>query len=509
MGSPRDKFTPQRSAIAGRKGPQEMARESDADIVIMGGAAYGGKTWSLQTDQLDGIEIPGFEAVQFRRLTTAITMPGGLAPESFKLYPLVGGTPKDRGKRWEFETKPDGKTGLTGATITMHHMQFESDARKWELGAQLARAGFDQLEEFEEMMFWVIVGRMRSSTGIKTKIFGTVNPVPAADPIGGWVNSLLSWWWNPKTGYAIPERSGVKRWFYRVIDQLFWYDSKEEAIEKHPDLYRETTAAGEERLNNPKSLCFIAAGIDDNPIGEELNPDYRGSLNTLSEVKRERMKKGNWLIVDSSKFLIDISWFADRFIDPEDVPAISRTVRFWDKASTRRDRKKANPKHSKTASCKQGVHIPSGQDPDGLPLPKQFYIFGATGDFMEMVERERFIMKTAKRDGRGVHQRVEEEPAGAGKDSARGTVGRLANAGFNVAAVGTKGEDKLTRCMPWASDIKAGNVWIVRGWDSKPFLDALAQFDGNQPGSDEADCGGGGYNELNLKGSFGRPMAIG
>jgi len=481
----RDRFPPQ-------EGPQEMARESDADIVIMGGAAYGGKSWALQTDPLDGVTVPGFECVHFRRLTTALTMAGGLAPESFKIYPKAGGIPKDRGKRWEFPTEADKVSGISGAVITMAHMQYQSDARKWELGGQIARAGFDQLEEFEEMMFWIIAGRMRSSTGVKPKIFATVNPVPATDPVGGWVNSLLAWWWDPETGYAIPERSGVERWFYKVNDRLHWYSSKGEAIEAHPDLHHEQTAKGEDRYNDPQSLCFIAAGIDDNPIGETINPGYRAKLNAQSEVKRQRMKFGNWKVGDSVNALFKLEYFRERFIDPQDVPEISSTVRFHDMAATRRQ--DADPRHSKTSSCKMGVHAPGGGQ------PKQFYVFDGTGAYMEMVERNRTIVATGKRDGRGVLQRVEQEGGGGGKDQVRTIVGLLAQAGLSAASVPTKGLDKLARCTPAASDCAAGNVWIVNGWDSKPFLDALALFDGQQPGSDEADCVGGAYNELNLKG---------
>ena len=218
----------------------------------------------------------------------------------------------------------------------------------------------------------------------------------------------------------------------------------------------------------------------------------------MGEIKRERMKKGNWKIRDEESLLFNVACFADRMIDPAEVPRQARLVRFWDKASTRRRRDEVNPRHSASASVKMGVHRPPA------PLPAQFYIWDATEDYLEMVEREAHIDSKAEEDGRSVHIRIEKEPAGAGKDSARITCGRLAAKGFNVRAVDTKGEDKLTRCQGFASDCAAGNVWAVRGPHISTLFASLRRFTGKQPGSDIADAGGGAYNELAIGGA-GKP----
>ncbi len=59
-------------------GPQEMARNSTADVVIMGGAAFGGKTWWLLTELLRHIRNPAYRFVAFRRTTPEIRKDGGM-----------------------------------------------------------------------------------------------------------------------------------------------------------------------------------------------------------------------------------------------------------------------------------------------------------------------------------------------------------------------------------------------------------------------------------------------
>lgn len=459
------------------RGPQEMARESDAVIVILGGAYFGGKTWSLLTDAVEHIDNPDFRCPVFRRTNPSHRMPGGTWPESLKLYFQVGGSPREQPMEWRFPS---------GAQIEMHQLQYYSNAEQWKRGGQMSRIYFDQLEEFEERMFWALFFRLRSSTGISPKLMGTCNPVPEDDPIGGWLNRMVAWWWDPKTGYAIPERSGVKRWFYRVNEELKWYGSKEEAIADNPDLYRETIKSGEVRFNPPTSLTFISAGIDDNPIGEELNPEYRSKLNQGTRVEKERGKRGNWLIVEQGGALIKPEWFNGRTVEPEEVPP-GVDMRGWDKAGSKQQ---GNKQTSQTASGKLRM-VPGEGD-----LPTRWYIMDSTAEYLELHEREAHIRAVAEEDGTSVAHRIEQEGASGGKDSAQITVATLA--GFDVAAIPSKGDDKRERIKAFVSQAAAGNVYLVNGpWKSK-LMAAARVFDGGQKGSDRWDAIALAFNQLAL-----------
>ena len=74
-------------------GKQTDFFKSQADILIYGGGAGGGKTWSLIVEPLRNIHIKGFNAVIFRRTYAQIRQAGGLWSLVEEIYPYFGGTP--------------------------------------------------------------------------------------------------------------------------------------------------------------------------------------------------------------------------------------------------------------------------------------------------------------------------------------------------------------------------------------------------------------------------------
>src|SRR5688572_22814427 len=75
-------------------GPQETFLQSEADIVIFGGAAGGGKTWALLMQPLKHMGNPLFGGVIFRRTSPQIRNQGGLWDESTQIYPLLNAEPR-------------------------------------------------------------------------------------------------------------------------------------------------------------------------------------------------------------------------------------------------------------------------------------------------------------------------------------------------------------------------------------------------------------------------------
>jgi hypothetical protein len=176
---------------------------------------------------------------------------------------------------------------------------------------------FDELTHFTESQFFYMLSRNRSMCGVHPYVRGTCNP--DAD---GWVASFIEWWLDG-AGYAIPERSGVIRWFVRIKEQILWADSKEECIKLHgkPEL-----SDNDPKQIKPKSFTFIRASLDDNPALTEADPNYQSNLEALPIVEQMRLLGGNWKI----KYDSGLEIFAESSLlvdgQPVDYPVNCSTV---------------------------------------------------------------------------------------------------------------------------------------------------------------------------------------
>ena len=433
-------------------GPQEAALSSSADIVIMGGAAGGGKTFALLLEPLRHVANPQFGCVIFRRETPQITNEGGLWDESGNLYPLLGAVPNMNELSWTFKS---------GAKVRFSHMQHETDRYSWD-GSQIPLIGFDQLESFLASQFWYMFSRNRSVCGVRPYIRATCNPVPDDDDTGGWLHKLISWWIDQGTGLAIPERSGVIRFMARIDDEVVWAQTAEQLQVLHPGAI-------------PKSFTFIPAQLSDNRILTTKDPGYVASLMALPRVERERLLGGNWNIKPAAGTVFDRSWFKTVPVQPQDVV---RWVRYWDKAGTENGGKRS-----------AGVLM-------GIRANADYVIANVTMGQWGALNREIVIKQTAEADsllGAPVATWCEMEPGSGGKESAEATIRNLA--GYVVHADRVTG-DKVTRAGPLAAQCEAGNVYLVKGDWNEAFLSELHRFGGVHGFMDQVDAASGAFNKL-------------
>ena len=275
--------------IAPQPGPQTQFMQTSADIAIFGGAAGGGKTYSLLMDPLRYINNPDFGAVFFRRTTPQIRNEGGLWDESVKIYRQFGATPVEHTLLWRFPS---------GASISFAHLEHEKTVHNFQ-GSQICAIFMDELCHYTSKQFWYMLSRNRSTCGVRPYVRATCNP--DAD---SWVAGFISWWIDQDTGYPIPERSGKLRWFVRVGDNLHWADRKRDLAHLRDPVTGEPIP--------PKSLTFIPALLTDNKILMQSDPNYIASLMALPPVERERLLGGNWKIRWSGiDFLPESAWLVD------------------------------------------------------------------------------------------------------------------------------------------------------------------------------------------------------
>ena len=371
-----------------------------------------------------------------------------------ELLPLAGGIPVKT-------PKPTFKFP-SGAKIIFAHLERYTDSMAYQ-GSQIPLIGFDELTHFEENTFWYMLSRNRSTCGVKPYVRGTCNPDPDS-----FVAKLIEWYIDQHTGYAIPERSGVVRYFARVNGELVWGNTVEEVVRQDESI----------EPSQVKSFTFIASSLQDNKILMNKDPGYLANLKALPLVDQERLLSGNWKIRPAA----GLFFRRDQVTLVEELPNdVVRWVRAWDLAATDED-EGGDPAY--TAS------VLMGKRKNGR------YIFADITNHRLKADGVRNTMKNTAIADKAKHKRVKiripQDPGAAGKMVAESMVKMLA--GFNVAAEKVTGS-KESRAEPLAAQWQAGNVdMLIAPWNEL----VLGQYEAFPEGKfkDLVDAGADAFNEL-------------
>lgn len=379
----------------------------------------------------------GFGGVIFRRTSPMIRNEGGLWDESMSLYPLIGAKPKETVLQWVFPS---------GAKLKFAHMQYESDRLDWQ-GTSIAFIGFDELTHFTKLQFFYMLSRSRSGCGVRPYIRATCNP--DAD---SWVAEFISWWIDQETGFPIPERAGVLRYFVRVDDAIMWADTPEELM-RHATADPDLPKGAPPPL--PKSVTFIPARLQDNQILMSKDPGYLSNLMAQNAVDRARLLGGNWKIRPAAGLYFRREWCQA----VEAIPHGTVFARGWDLAGT--------PKTSDNdPDWTVGTKI--GRMSDG-----RFLVVDNRRMRVGPIDVERALLNTAMNDGTDVRIGLPQDPGQAGKAQVQNLVRLLA--GFDARSKPVTG-DKLTRFKPFSAQAEAGNVLYLRGDWNDAWFTALEGF---------------------------------
>lgn len=447
-------------------GPQEKFLATPADIAIIGGSVFGGKTWALLYDPMRHVQVPGFTFVCFRRVTQEHRNPGGPWDEALNMYPFAGGVPRTDRLEWHFpQSRAHGRFA---------HLQYDSDCLAWK-GAQICGLFFDQLEEFTEYQFWYLYGRNRSSCGVRPYVRASCNPAPDS-----WLAKFLEWWIDQDTGYAIPERSGKIRWFIRDAGVVHWGDSPSELQARF----------GARKAKYARSVTFILARLQDNRIGNERDPDYEAKVRAMPYVEQERLlggeRGGNWKVVAAAGNVFPIHCFRTRPVKPAHVEA---RVRFWDRA--------AGAEGQEAGDWNVGCLIAAeleGVRRDGTPRWR-FVIEDVVRGRWPISRRDQIIKQVAASDALldpPPEVGTAQGPADTGKESAVNFVRDLA--GYPVFTR-RETQDKLENASAFAAQAQVGAVDVVPGEHTAAFCSVLHQFpDG--PYDDDVDAAAHAFNRL-------------
>ena len=260
-------------------GPQTDAYLSEADILLYGGQAGGGKT-HLEL----GIGInDATSGIIFRR---ELTQTDGLEKEGKAIVGLDAGfNGVDHEWTWQGVDKTLKLGGMRGPDDWQPHAGRERDY-----------IGFDEGGEFLEVQVASIMAWMRAAPGKRCRMVIGSNPPRTAE--GLW---LLDWFapWLDERHPLYPTAPGKLLWAVYIATP----DGGHTEWVEGPGAY---TINGEEYI--AKSRTFIPASLDDNPYRN--TPEYRATLQSLPEPLRSQLLYGNWKagLKDAANQCIPTDW---------------------------------------------------------------------------------------------------------------------------------------------------------------------------------------------------------
>ena len=462
--------------LAPQKGPQERFLATSADICIYGGAAGGGKTFGLLLEPLRHMKNKDFNSVIFRRDYTQVTSPGGLWDSSKKIYSYVKGcyplkTPK---LHWNFQS---------GASVNFAQLGSDEDCLSWQ-GSQVTMIGFDELTHFSEYQFFYMLSRNRTDSGVAPYVRATCNP--DAD---SWVAEFINWWIDPDTGYPIPERSGKVRWMVRLNEAIYWFDTRQEAI----DAAIENGMDYEKAVIMAKSVTFIASTLQDNKILMKNDPGYMANLMALALVERERLLYGNWKI----KAAAGLMFKRTKVNMLENLPTdVILWARGWDLAATSED-EDGDPAYT------AGVLI--GKRKNGRYIIAD--VINRRSDSAEVRELIKMTCITDRAKHGRVVTRLPQDPGQAGKDQAQSFLKFLS--GFTVKIVPESG-DKVTRAEPLSAQwlglegMDKGNVDVLIADWNEMYFNQMENFPQSKF-KDMVDASSSAFSEIENGGTYSAP----
>lgn len=151
---------------------QQMILKSDAEILIIGGAAGSGKSYLLQLMPLFIIDDPRTACVMFRRSVPQLRGQGGLFDKAKDIYNQLDVNSKPRFRENEMEAL--FPNGAKVKWQSMQHVKNKLDIQ----GLEFTFIGVDEATQFEWEQLEYMMSRLRSSSKYPSRMVMSCNPDP-------------------------------------------------------------------------------------------------------------------------------------------------------------------------------------------------------------------------------------------------------------------------------------------------------------------------------------------
>ncbi len=429
-------------AWAPSPGPQTEAFLCDADELLYGGAAGGGKTDYLLVAALEDVHQEGYKAVIFRR--TYPELESSVIDRARGLIPTVAGfegAKENTSKHeWTFPSR---------SRVMFRHLEDDAAAIAHR-SAEYQFIGFDELTTFTEKQYRYLLSRLRTSKGHRLRIRAASNP---GGPGHNWVMKRWAPWLDKEyRGPGGPAVSGEVRYYLT-----------------HPETGEDIWVP----RGTPGALSrsFISAKLEDNP---HLDEGYARRLASQDPLTRKQLKDGDWDAKPSPKTFFNREWAPL----VGSVPGDLRCVRGWDRAAT-------EATGSNDPDWTVGVKMGHSESTE------LFYILDVVRLRTGPGGVKAKVLATARGDGVEVEQALPCDPASAGKFEAEDWLSTLIGFVVNVAK---ETGDKVTRAKVWSSVFAPqtgqahGRFRILRGDWNGEYLSEIEDFPTPKVHDDQVDA---------------------
>jgi hypothetical protein len=259
-------------------GPQTLALETNADIILYGGAAGGGKSFLAL----------GKALLQHKRvliLREEFPQLAGLIESSKTVYDRYGKFRETPVPLWRLRFKGVDKL------IEFGQCKLDKDKNKYQGRAHDLRV-IDEAANFLESVVVFLAGWVRSEDPHqKCQLLLLSNPPTSQD--GRWLFEWFRPWLDKK--HPNPASPGELRWFARINNKdTEVKNNKPFVLEKNKIIYDfNPDEYSLEKIIIPKSRTFIPARVTDNPY--YVASGYIATLQAMPEPLRSQMLYGDFL----------------------------------------------------------------------------------------------------------------------------------------------------------------------------------------------------------------------